>query len=308
MRMLLRTVLFSGTVVTLAAEAIVIFSLHRRSPNILALRKKRKPDPRRTAFADRHREEIEGFRSLPKERAVIISDDGLKLVGYLTENRSHRYALCFHGFRGNHHEIERLAVASYFQEQGYRVLLVDQRSHGESEGTFIGMGWLERKDVLAWMNFIRQRDPEAAFVLYGESMGAATVLAAMGLIDDSVKAVIADSGYDNVYDVLSYTARYRFRLPRIPFMSAASLLAKVQAGYSFKEGDILAGVKNSQAPLLLFAGTADVIVPYENTLRLAQAAGVRGEMHITEGAGHVQSAFFRDEEYFAIITAFLAGK
>ena len=38
------------------------------------------------------------------------------------------------------------------------------------------MGWLDRKDILDWTDWIIDRDPEAEIVIYGASMGAATTM------------------------------------------------------------------------------------------------------------------------------------
>ena len=42
------------------------------------------------------------------------------------------------------------------------------------------MGWLDRKDVLRWIDYIIQRDPDAEIVIHGISMGAATTMMTAG--------------------------------------------------------------------------------------------------------------------------------
>ena len=41
---------------------------------------------------------------------------------------------------------------------------------GESAGDYIGMGWPDRKDMLQWISWIIQRDPEARIVLHTASL------------------------------------------------------------------------------------------------------------------------------------------
>lgn len=46
-------------------------------------------------------------------------------------------------------------------------------AHGNSEGQYIGMGWLDRKDMLKWIDYVISLDKNAQIALYGESMGGA---------------------------------------------------------------------------------------------------------------------------------------
>ena len=59
-------------------------------------------------------------------------------------------------------------------------LLPDLRGCGESGGAYIGMGWPDRKDMLHWIDWIIRRDSGAQIVLYGISMGGATVMMTAG--------------------------------------------------------------------------------------------------------------------------------
>ena len=81
--------------------------------------------------------------------------------------------------------------AAYYGRQGYHVLMPDLRGCGESGGDFIGMGWPDRLDMLQWINWIIQRDPEAQIVLHGISMGGATVMMTAGeSLPPQVKAIV----------------------------------------------------------------------------------------------------------------------
>lgn len=54
--------------------------------------------------------------------------------------------------------------------------------------------------MIVWINEILAYDEQANIVLYGESMGAATVLMAAGEgLPKQVKAVVEDCGYTTAY-------------------------------------------------------------------------------------------------------------
>lgn len=54
------------------------------------------------------------------------------------------------------------------------------RGHELSEGRYIGMGWLDRRDLMRWISLIVQAGPHARIVLHGVSMGATEVMMTAG--------------------------------------------------------------------------------------------------------------------------------
>lgn len=83
-----------------------------------------------------------------------------------------------HGYRSDYTGALQLAAPYY--EAGYQVIAPDLRACGESEGDYVGMGWLDREDILRWIDFILADDPEAKIVIHGISMGAATTMMTAG--------------------------------------------------------------------------------------------------------------------------------
>lgn len=64
------------------------------------------------------------------------------------------------------------------------------------------MGWLDREDILRWIDFILADDPQAKIVIHGISMGAATTMMTAGeSTPDNVKAFVEDCGYTSVWDI-----------------------------------------------------------------------------------------------------------
>lgn len=107
-----------------------------------------------------------------------------------------------HGYRGDY--TGALCLAEPYYEAGYQVIAPDLRACGESEGSYVGMGWLDREDILQWIDYITVRDPQAEIVIHGISMGAATTMMTAGeTTPDAVKAFVEDCGYTSVWDVFS---------------------------------------------------------------------------------------------------------
>ncbi|OUN88651.1 alpha/beta hydrolase [[Collinsella] massiliensis] len=238
---------------------------------------------------------------------TIENEDGLELWAqlYPADEPTHRYVLAVHGYTVDHRDIAPAIVP--FVEAGYNVLTPDERGRGNSEGDFLSMGYLEKRDVVAWANEICARDPEAEIVLYGESMGAATVLMASGEDDlpRNVVAVVEDCGYTSAYAMFTDQLQERFGLPEFPFLPAANLVCAARYGFFFSDADAEAVLATCELPILFIHGGADDYVPTYMGEELYDAYDGEKELLIVDGAGHGASSDVDPELYYQTIFAFL---
>ncbi len=239
--------------------------------------------------AERMREMHQWAQDAEFEDLHITSGDNLRLHAYALEQPGDRWAILCHGYMNAAGHMKNAAYV--FWKRGYSVLLPDARGHGKSEGGYVGMGWHERLDIIGWIEVITGRNPDAQIVLYGVSMGAATVMMASGEeLPPNVRAVIEDCGYTSAWDEFEYQLGTLFKLPPFPFMHIASLIAKVRAGFWFREASALEQVKKSRTPTLFIHGDADTLVPPEMVYRLYDAAAGPKDILIAGGASHCMSA------------------
>lgn len=170
------------------------------------------------------------------------------------------------------------------------------------------MGWPERRDVVRWCQQLIAEDPEAEIVLYGVSMGAATVMMASGEADlpVQVRCVIEDCGYTSVWDEFSGQLKELFGLPPFPVLNAADLVCRIRAGYSITEASALRQVERSVTPTLFIHGEEDTFVPFWMLEELYQAASCEKEKLAVPGAAHAESAAVAPELYWPAVDAFLA--
>lgn len=241
----------------------------------------------------------------PGEEAQTLSADGLTLRGVCYGNDSHRWVITLHGYRGSHRDAVHLA--QHYHDAGYQVLTPDLRACGDSEGTYVGMGWLDRLDVLAWVDWILERDPQAQIVIHGISMGAATTMMTAGeATPDAVRAFVEDCGYTSVWDVFSSELALRFGLPEFPLLYTAQLVAQAKAGYSFTEASALEQLAACDKPMLFIHGTLDDFIPYAMLDELYAAKPGDNKARLTaEGAGHGEAMYALGEDYWETVFAFL---
>lgn len=252
--------------------------------------------------------EKQWFQVQKREPRQITTADGLTLRAILIRQpqATTKVAILAHGY---HHSWEQMApYAKLFYDFGYNILVPDARGHGDSDGHTIGFGWLDRKDYVQWAQLMTQEfGSSATLVLFGISMGAATVMAASGeaALPTTVKAVIEDSGFSSVVKEVSYRARSRYNIPTYPFIPLMALFAKQQAGYSYYQGNILKQVLHSQTPTLFIHGGQDDYVPPKAFHDLYNAATMRKMAYFVPQANHIEAYMFNRARYEAVLREFL---
>lgn len=198
-----------------------------------------------------------------KEQDVYItSDDNLKLHGYRIDNPgTNKWAIVLHGYGGN--ALKMCIEAEHIYNFDYNVIMPDMRGCGESEGNAIGMGWLDRLDVLKWIDYIIENDAKAEILLYGVSMGGAAVMMSTGEnLPENVKCAIEDCGYSSVKEEFDIQVEEFFGLPSFPVITSADVVCFFRAGYTFEQASSVEQVKKSKTPTLFIHGSADEFVPF----------------------------------------------
>ena len=289
-----------------AGNFVYSFALLRESvfsrDSISALLSGKKED---TAVYSGAEEEKKSWLELNSTQKSIFSD-GLFLCGLYAENTlSHRYAIICHGYSSKSAHMSYFA--KMFYDRGFSVLAPDARAHGESGGNVRGMGYLERRDIIKWIKEIEKTDPMAQIVLYGISMGGATVLFTSGESDlpSSVRAVIADCAYTDVYSEIASAVKSYVPIPAFPLVDAASLLCKIRGSYSFKEASVTEAVKKSTTPTLFIHGSADTFVPFSMLQEIYDSAQCEKDMLVIDGASHARSATHNPEAYWGKVEEFI---
>jgi fermentation-respiration switch protein FrsA (DUF1100 family) len=245
------------------------------------------------------------------ETVRIVSRDGLALCAYYRRSpgEARGTAVLVHGYAGDARILG--AEAEFFSSKlGFNVLLPDARGHGRSEGSYCGFGWHERFDIIDWMRLILSRPewgPEQGpVVLYGVSMGAATVMMASGEeLPPQVRAVIADCGYTSLEGELSFQLEKKWRVRCKPLIDLCGAYAKKRTGYDFAEASALAQVGKSKTPTLFIHGDSDDFVPFFMMHALYEACSAPKEQYIVRGASHAESYMTDPEAYEERIRAFL---
>ncbi|MBQ2766584.1 MAG: alpha/beta hydrolase [Clostridia bacterium] len=191
-------------------------------------------------------------------------------------------------------------------EAGHNILIVDQRAQGQSGGRAITFGVLERFDCLDWINYANDRFAPPCILLYGVSMGAATVLMANGLdLPANVRAVVADCPYSAPYAIIARVCGER-GIPQklaMPFVRLGGIL---WGGFDLCSAAPVESVMSAKVPMLIFHGEDDRFVPCEMSREIARHAGNHCRLETFPNAGHGLSFIEDFPRYAAAIEQFLA--
>ena len=229
----------------------------------------------------------------------IISKDNLILKGHLIENYkdSNNYIILVHGYTANYHI--HIPFVPLFIKEGFNILLVDERSHGESQGDFLSYGYFERDDLDLWINYLEKRKGQKLFLgLHGQSMGAATVLMC-GARNPKVRFIIEDCGYNSAKEIIKDQCLKKMKF--MPFKFVYYLLRKkVQKLYNFDLDKVtpMEDILKSDVPILFIHGNSDDYVPCRMSEEMyKKRKNPKDDILIVEKADHLMAYDLEKEEY-----------
>ena len=252
-------------------------------------------------------ETVEWMDSLRRINAlhdtILTMPQGYQCHAYYILTGSNRTALVIHGWRDMPIRYFYLARI-YERELGYNVVIPDVYAHGKSDGEMIRMGWLDRLDMLRWVNTFKTD----TMVVHGVSMGGATTMMLSGeKMPSGIKDIrfVDDCGYTSVWDEFAGQLHEQFGLPPFPLLYSSSLLCKLRYGWSFGEASALSQVSRCPYPMFFIHGDSDDFVPTAMVHRLYDAKKGVKQLWITSDTDHAHSYKNHRAEYTRRVRQFL---
>ncbi len=259
---------------------------------------------RMTAARRRMPEATPTNAGLDYEGVGLTSTDGVRLSGWwVPAEDSRRAAILVHGWGGDKSNEHILKTAPVYHREGYNVLVIDLKAHGESVGGRRTLGYRETRDVLGALLWLEKRGyrPED-IVLHGWSMGGTTVVrAAPGT---GVAAVVEEAGYADLPRLLESAIPRITGLPRF-FVPGVLLVGRLWPDFdpwSVQPGRQASELWREDVPLFVIHSTGDGIIPIEHAEMFA-AAHPGARVWILEGYDHVEA--FTHPEYEERLRSFL---
>jgi fermentation-respiration switch protein FrsA (DUF1100 family) len=191
-------------------------------------------------------------------------------TGYPNPRDAKGTVIHFHGNAGNISSHWRLV--EWLPRRGFNLFVFDYRGYGASEGAPEPKGVFE--DSRSALDYIRSRqdvDP-GRLAVFGQSLGGANAIAAVGSGNRAgVKAIAVEATF------YSYSSIANDTLP-----GAGALMDDAYSPERY-----IAAI--APMPFLLLHGTADRVIPHSHSSRLFARAGEPKRLVIIEGGDHIEA-------------------
>lgn len=210
--------------------------------------------------------------------------DGMKIHGlWWPEPEGEPVILFLHG---NAQEVYSWSlVREDLAPLGCRLLLIDYRGYGKSEGKPHEQGlYLDGRAALDWLR--SQGVDHEEIIVFGKSLGGGVACEISQ--DLPLRALVLESTFTS----LERVARKLF--PLLPL------------GVRLKERYVsIEKIKRTRSPVLVIHGDRDELIPVEEGLELYRAAPEPKELYLVPGAGHNDVSMVAGPAYAQHIVEFL---
>ena len=190
-------------------------------------------------------------------------EHGAVLAGWYIPARNQRAVIiASHGIADSKNGI--LSYLLPYLNRDFSLVVYDMRHHNESTGKHCTLGYWEHKDLIRLTAYVKETFANDAPLCYwGFSLGASISLIAAAVVPD-VSAVIAQSPFVSIHQVVRHYITRFYYLPPWPFVPLALLIADWISGARSAEINVcrVAGLLR-HIPLLLIGSSNDRQVPLQ---------------------------------------------
>lgn len=238
------------------------------------------------------------------ETAEFRAGDGLLLRGwYIAAETSTKTVIICSGANGSMDS--DVTIAPWLHAAGFNVLLFDWRAHGQSEGDVVTLGFNERYDLIAAVQYVKSKGAERVGGL-GFSLGGTVALATAAVYED-ISAVVADSPFVSLVSAVAGGLIERHMPEALAYLLARLFIATacLRTRLNLFDIDLVRWVQRiAPRPLLLIFGAQDVIAPKPEVDLIFAQAGIPKEIWRVPEAAHRNISTLRPEEYRQRISEF----
>ena len=235
------------------------------------------------------------------ETISLPSQSGTKIAGWHVLAESSRgVVVLLHGYSGS--RLSMLDRARWLAVEGYATVLIDLQAHGESRGTHITIGHLEKHDVVAAVEYAKSQHPDLPVGVLGVSLGGASALLASPL---NVDAMVLESVFPDIEAAVHN--RVSARLGILSYVPAELLLIQMKPRFGVSVDDLrpIDFVANAGCPVFVMSGSDDLHTTAIETERIYEAAVEPKQLWLVDGAAHVDLLVASPEDYRKRVLSFL---
>lgn len=251
---------------------------------------------------------ITEYPTFRADTVVLKTGNGILINSWYgkTDSIAKGTVILFHGLMANKGML--LTEAAEFLYQGFNVMMVDLRAHGNSDGNTTTIGIIEAEEVTLAYNYILEKGEKNIF-LYGSSMGAVVVARAVAVYNLNPSGLFLEMPF------ASMQSHIRSRLRAMgfssivvrPFSFFVTFWMGIERGLKAFRHQTPGYAVQINCPVLMQWGADDSYVLKSETDKIYNAiASPRKKLVIYEHAGHESLLQNDPEKWRKEVERFLA--
>lgn len=253
---------------------------------------------------------IEKFYNYKSQELSIPSRNSYNINGIYIESpqASNKTVAIVHGLDSN--KWEMIEWAFMYLDNGYNVVLYNQRGTGETGGKGSTFGYYEKDDLASVIDYMDTNYPSKLIGTHGFSMGGTTVALYAGMkeANEKIDFFILDSPYNGIEEAIKAEID-KMQIPLVPITLLAWLEDKyLELTKGFGYDDVLPkeAIKSSTIPMLIIHGDLDTHSPIEMGVDIYnnKQKGYK-DLWIIEGGNHMSGYRDNPEEYEKRVMGFI---
>jgi len=215
---------------------------------------------------------------------TLRTSDGVRIAAWQLEPHAPKADIVY--FHGNGGNLSLwLPALAAFHSFGYRVLAIDYRGYGSSEGSPSERG-LTLDAEAAVRHAMQTRKAGRPVIYWGRSLGGPVAAAAARAIEPD--ALVLENTFPDKVSVIRWN----------PILRALNLFSS----YRF---DTVGALRGFKKPVLVVHGDADTIIPYALGRELFERLDAPKQLVTLRGADHNDLFDARHEAYWTPLRAFI---
>lgn len=253
------------------------------------------------------KEKVVDSLRVPHAPVTLYTSDGIRLACWNLQHPATDQikgtVLMFHGHGSCKSGI--IPDATFIYNLGWNVFMADARAHGESSGNTCTIGYKEALDVKTVYDHVKKQSNQA-IILYGVSMGAATITKAIYDYPEIKPAkIILESPFATMTEASEGKIR-SMNLPEEPLTSILMFWGSVETGCWLYNNKPAEYIKKVQCPVLLQWGKDDNKVLEKEIKEIYQNIPVpQKQLVVYENCGHESICRNNFSKWSSTITSFL---
>jgi len=238
------------------------------------------------------------------KREVSISNDGFKLVGEYFDFGNDKAVIILPG------RTESLLYSYYFAEPyvkaGWNILVIDQRSHGLSEGRLNSVGAVEFRDTIAWAEYLHNVLGMKKLFLHGVCIGSANAL--YTLTNKKCPEYISGMCAEGMYTTFCETFGNHMKQigkPTFPILYGVMIWIMIRSHVNVWTNGPIKSIEKMKKPVLFLHSREDIYsLPEKSSVIFEKCKAPCRVVWFDEG-DHSRIRYVAKEKYDGSITEFL---